>query len=794
MSLIDDVKLICDRLAPLGWRDLLLRVTRNRLDISQPNAAALQVALLAPIPDLDLTVAGFEDFSPGLPASGMAPGSFARSLLYHALASPLVHPFVAGNAPAPPASYPTLAELDTVENLICALQPFDLTAFLQENPEAVIAVFAYQYRAGARAAHRRYADMAYSRTGVARVGTVAPIYDPQVRSWRLNNGNGDTSLAAMPARYGAFLAVRRRPGTRDAVLEGTPADLQLRYFFPVRKVFEGTECFSAPGMDVSLTVLEYHRNEKLRRVHVAGNIPAMPIFDMDAPPFFRDSQNEPGLITTRAEGSSFIVVPRSGPLVRTSLQRLANGTLATARFVVPPLQLDAEGEPINRFATSLEIPAEGEDEYRIAPEYVNIRHEYRGEGTAPRDLNSLPGAQFVTKLDNGGYEAVHFIDDTCDGALLIRVSGIQNEIPAARQLPAFSLVTAPDFFPNADQAAISRWAATVGQHFLAGGPAPLSANQSDAAANLDILRPGTTRKAFVRDDRTMTHVTSTLEFPGTLLQPPEDGQQSDGAVSWLPDAASDVFAPGWDVSLSRSGNSPLYFSSNGLGSPFPEDAKLCAALNSFWPAVAPDASRTFGWLPTGIPLLDAELGHHPNSPAAAAGAPAGRGWDGEYGPFFEVVSGDMVINHAEIDRSDYVSNALANRIHSAGLERVNSHEMITRMETLRSCIRRLPPGNDSVPKSRLFLVTAEKVPDWSARPDRLVAQLDGPGYLMVFAAIDGNAQPDPADATRVRQPIAVATGSGEPVIHTCQLSIEGTKPVLMAWRTGSGQINSRTNP
>ena len=58
-------------------------------------------------------------------------------------------------------------------------------------------------------------------------------------------------------------------------------------------------------------------------------------------------------------------------------------------------------------------------------------------------------------------------------------------------------------------------------------------------------------------------------------------------------------------------NSAIYLSSRGLGSPFPEDAKLCAMLNSFWPAVAPDAARTFGQTPTGIPLLDTELGLHP---------------------------------------------------------------------------------------------------------------------------------------------------------------------------------------
>ena len=52
----------------------------------------------------------------------------------------------------------------------------------------------------------------------------------------------------------------------------------------------------------------------------------------------------------------------------------------------------------------------------------------------------------------------------------------------------------------------------------------------------------------------------------------------------------------------------------GLGSPFPEDSKLCAALSTFWPAVAPDATRSFqpnpsnaSW-PSVSPLTDTEIG------------------------------------------------------------------------------------------------------------------------------------------------------------------------------------------
>lgn len=62
MALIDDVKAICDRLAPLGWRDRLLLVTGNTLDISQSTNDKLKTALTAVLPVIDRTQRGFEDF------------------------------------------------------------------------------------------------------------------------------------------------------------------------------------------------------------------------------------------------------------------------------------------------------------------------------------------------------------------------------------------------------------------------------------------------------------------------------------------------------------------------------------------------------------------------------------------------------------------------------------------------------------------------------------------------------------------------------------------------------------
>jgi len=202
MALIDEVKAVCDRLAPLGRRDRLLIVTGNTLDIAQSTNAELKTSLTAVLPGIDRTQQGFEDFH-ATANQAVTGGCPARSLLYHALASSSVHPTTDG-APSPnPEHYPTLEELDVIENFIFSLV-FDRTDLVG----TIVAVFAYQYREASRTPHLRHADVAYSRTGIARVGTTDPHYDPSRRGfWVIPEAGGD-ALAVLPARYGVFLARR----------------------------------------------------------------------------------------------------------------------------------------------------------------------------------------------------------------------------------------------------------------------------------------------------------------------------------------------------------------------------------------------------------------------------------------------------------------------------------------------------------------------------------------------------------------------------------------------------------
>ena len=366
-------------------------------------------------------------------------------------------------------------------------------------------------------------------------------------------------------------------------------------------------------------------------------------------------------------------------------------------------------------------------------------------------MQSLAEVEFGQALQTGNYEAAHFTDDTCDGAIEALVGGLAK----LQNFCAYSLVTAPDFFPLADQMEIANWVRedmrNREQQFAQGAPWPLCEGREPA--NLELPRPSSpSESAFNRSDTTVVAVVA----PRPLSREKSSPARRKRFSSFLPDAASNVFAPGWDVSLG-SDTRGTYYAAYGLGSPFPEDAKLCAALNSFWPAVAPDASRTFRMpgAPTAMPLLDEELGIHPDHPRVKAGEIVSRrGWDGEFGPFFETVGAKLVVNAASIDRCDYVSNSRAGRLDIKLTAGIDASELIRRMEALQRCIAALPPGNDVVSTTDLWLVTAEAVAEWASVATRADAILEGPGYRYVFAAIDDASATASRDLTRLRTPVA----------------------------------------
>jgi hypothetical protein len=772
MSRIDKVQRICRSLARRGWMEVF---QGHGLDITASN---LRSALSRNL-KIDREQPGFSDFClKG--RRGVEPGDPALSLLYHALASPDVHPIVKNRA-VRNSDYPTLKELDAIENYIYSLKPFVLP---KRHGSLCIGVFAYEYRPAASSAHGYHADLVFSRTGLARVGTRPAVWDGPQRSFRPDQPK-QNGIAVCPARYGAFIAKIYNNDTYLIPLVGRrdeQNDDNRDFRYPIHKLFPGGGCIK--GVTINLKFKEFHRNEKLRKLHVVGPLEAAAGLDVNAHPFVRDSRNGGDLVSLVRRGASLLVVPKHRrTLVRTAAQHNPlSGISEPVRFEVPP----KKGE--NRYLTSLQFtPKDGVT--RTMPEYVNIRHLVHkpkgGSRFVIEDLKKL-GSNFESKVADGDYEAVHFVDDSCDGSVTVAVAGMTK---LGRTLPAYSLVTAPNFFPLTDQLEITNWARrsliNYQEHFAQGAPWPLCEGRNPA--NIELPRADDPREtAFDRDDETMTAVVSGL--PRSRQRNAPDRYKR--FYSHMTDAAADIFEPGWDVSLSGDdqGN---YLAAYGLGSPFPEDAKLCAALSSFWPATAPDAARTFANQegPSAMPLLDVELGYHRDHPLVKARkVKPSLGWDGEQGPFFEKIHGHRYVNAAALERSDYVSNALANTIDIRRTAAITGSEFIHRMDALRRCIEVLPPKDDWVSNTKLLLVTAEAVPDWTAvSANRAAGSLSGPGYVYIFAKFRGKAtefrkKPKPArDPSRNLYRVITT--------YECQISRD-----VVAFRAGSRRWKAVTLP
>src|SRR5690242_16161408 len=102
----------CKRLASRGWDALM---AEHGLNLGAPD---LRNELLRPLPRINRQLPGFEDFSP-MGRRAIEPGIPSASLLLHSFASPNV----IGTSKIRLKDYPTLAEIEAVENLIFGIQP-----------------------------------------------------------------------------------------------------------------------------------------------------------------------------------------------------------------------------------------------------------------------------------------------------------------------------------------------------------------------------------------------------------------------------------------------------------------------------------------------------------------------------------------------------------------------------------------------------------------------------------------------------------------------------------------------
>ena len=740
MTLIDDVKTICDRLAPHGWQDLFLAATNGSLNIEQATSEELESALLSPIASIDRSIPGFGDL---LEEANRAiePGSVAASLLYHAFASPAVHhipgdeAFI-GTLGREIAVYPTLEELDTIENYIFATanrslqdareHAARLLGVSADDVELAVAVFASEYRPASETPHQRFADICLSRTGIARVGTASASYDAKSRGFfPFQEGDHPNAIRVLPCRYVTWLAARSgAKENRFGPARANSDDIGRDFWVPVHKLFDGNECLQGETLEIELS--GQHQNRKIERLHNRLDEQGFPAGFSDAErqgPPFTQSQGFAEWIGSAQGGSGVL-----SPIARALAER-STFEDETLTFNTPPM---ASAGFSDAFSPTLSLDAAGASPaVRPWPEYAHIRFDVKN-GNAEYFGND---ADAESRATAGNFRAMNISDWTADGWIEADVRGL-SDLPT---IPAYSLIAAPDFFPGVDQREVLEWWEDVQdptsrpshpqwlQDLLQEGywdfwrarPEPLSDERF--APNLALSGAG-----FTAGDTTATAIVTPVQeidlSKASMKTLPTQRHAS------LPDSAAGVFAPGWDVSLDRTRDSSpeVYLASYGLGSPFPEDAKLCAALSTFWPAAAPDTKRSFFQVSFSsgsiCPLTDDENG------ATAGSIP----WDGLRGP--RIVAEDRAgttVRYPSYELADYTLTALEGGFSIAETQKVNLQEYTGRiLATLR--MYRAFGRRDPSEKNALHILSFQKIE--SSAPMLLEAQkelntvLSGPIY------------------------------------------------------------------
>jgi hypothetical protein len=640
MDLLNRVTDLCKRLAPHGWHTLLLH---HGLDILATDLGTELGKTLTP----DRTRKGFEDFALS-GTRGIEAGQPASSLLYHALANANVTTDASGS---PLKAYATPAELETVLNYVYGRQPPNLAqlqARANGRPLAVV-VFAVEYRPAPDTVHKVHADLCFSRTGIARVGTKAPLYDAISRGFLSFVEGENHAIRVLPARYSAYIAVQlkgdrahfgpMRFGAKDATED---------FWVPLHKLFSGTECIAGMTLDVALQA--QHKNEKLRRIHLAlGSGSGWGEPHISQPPF---------VITQGL--ADWLPEPAYGPGLMAPTPH--NYLAEVARYQGEPLTFNVPDNP-PLFASNMAIIGN-------APESVHIRHRVNDAGNVI-NLNHRP--DMLAELQKGNFRALHYLDFTADGWVQAQCAALDTAI--AQRVAAYSLICAPDFYPLIQQRHLVEWLESINQDARSSyfNVEPACLSDSRLPANIQSFP-----NSFSSTDLSITAIVaqlSNLPAPTT----PRPNVASAQRASCLPDAGAGVFAPGWDIGTATQEpalGDAIHLAAYRLGSPFPENAKICAALSSFWPAVSPDSGQTFepngGAGPTIIPMLDQEIGN-------TAGFP----WDGVPAAKKYVANNAPHRAYETLQYTDYTENALNGKFSLALTGKVDSQEYRRRIEALR---------------------------------------------------------------------------------------------------------------
>jgi hypothetical protein len=755
-GLITEVKKVCDRLSSKpGWRELLLEFG---LDISSSDLKKeLDKELDADKLKKGREISGFEDFS-AEGNKGIEHCDPARSLLFHALASPNVRTDKDKNDLT---VFPTLADLEIVENYVYGSKPLTLDEIkdkfkIKSSEKLAVVVFASEYRPGKETVHRKHGDVCFSRAGLMRIGTSEPLYIEKDRGFTAFVDGKPNAIRVLPTRYSAYIAVRRKGDNKTfgpmrfrdkdhrTGTDLDPKDRTLDFWVPLYKVFSGKECIK--GLDLHITLKGLHVNEKFKKIFekLNGEVTKSdsevdpikyPVFvgKLDSPPF-RYTDGIADWSTNKDFGTGLMV-----PIVHSSVVEKAEFNGKPLTFSVPSTRNHARTKPgpggsevpknrINLFSSSLEFTAPGS--FRSTPEYAYIRDTVPSTSPGPNEKENV-----ISAIIDGGFDAQMYKDFAGDGIIEVDCPELSLD-----KIPAYSMVTAIDFFPQCDQIEVmSFWEELPGElansMWSTGTPDPLSDERT--AANITIIP-----NKFDSKDVTITAIVS-LPFDRTAQ--PEITQKLPPTKrhAHLPDAASGIHAPGWDVTVDKDPvTNTKHLAAYGLGSPFPEDAKLCAFLSTFWPAVSPDATREFEPRQPGsstnytvVPLTDEEIGNKPGSKNNIS-------WDGVEGPKVKTIKGKKVVEYSSLAHTDYVQNAMKNKFSLALTGKIDTEEYLRRILAMSKVYQALgikgekdpnkedKINQDKIDKASFSVLSFEKVDSSNselvtAKKESSVTKIDG---------------------------------------------------------------------
>ncbi len=653
-SLIVQVEAICRRLAPLGWQKMMLAVTGGALDIT---ASDLARELAKPVA-IHRTYPGFGDFA--LAGNrGIEPGRPDESLLYHALAAPTV---VSDPAGRKLGGFPTIEEINTVENYIYATRAATLDALraATNGLPAAIATFALHYRNAPDSVSGKHAQLCFSRTGIARLGDLEPFHDGPRRSFAGLDPARPYSFRVVPTRFAPFLAVRM-PGQAGGFgpQDALAGDAGREFWVPLHKLFSGRECIA--GFDLQVALSSGLRNDLLASFHrflefqgFRNNYYGDVLKDYP----FTIENSRIAELSSRGDYGPGVLVPHPEPFILPATFR--------GRPLTFPVDPAFTGEPVNiQMSSPMVLPDvtatinepnylddAAQETRRPAPQYINARHAV--ENGRVINLNDSPDLMKI--LARGDFDALHYVDTSGDGWVIA-------ECPQLRQtgltsIAALCMVGLPDFLPNVTQRDLMLWwRRDVPERLRAALWAipPFALSQTRIAADVELP------VGFSIEDDTVTAIVSQPEAPGAPVQSVNGSYQLQKVG--LPDGSTGIFDPGWDTSLGTQYDGPThtlkrYLASHGLGSPFIEDAKLCAALGSYWPAAAPDATREYEpnkplsgvlypW-PSIVPLTDTEIGMVPTANGTF------MSWDGVPGPQRRKIGDRIVVAYRNVLYVDYI--------------------------------------------------------------------------------------------------------------------------------------------